>query len=56
MEHLTIQDPSPAPAAGMSAASNNGPAGHPLPPPPIPRLPPQMFTTAAQLLDLTDSE
>jgi len=25
-------------------------------PPPIPQLPPQMFTTAAQLLDLTDSE
>jgi hypothetical protein len=25
-------------------------------PPPVPQLPPQMFTTAAQLLDLTDSE
>jgi hypothetical protein len=24
-------------------------------PPPVPQLPPQMFTTAAQLLDLTDS-
>jgi hypothetical protein len=25
-------------------------------PPMVPQLPPQMFTTAAQLLDLTDSE
>jgi len=38
---------------------NEGPlplgAGIPMPPP-VPQLPPQMFTTAAQLLDLTDSE
>lgn len=27
-----------------------------MPPPAVPQLPPQMFTTAAQLLDLTDSE
>ncbi|KAK6421132.1 hypothetical protein LTR95_016843 [Oleoguttula sp. CCFEE 5521] len=39
-----------------------GPPGPPPPgqqqqqmPPPVPQLPPQMFTTAAQLLDLTDS-
>lgn len=45
-------------AAG--AASNgalNGPGAGPAPggPPAVPQLPPQMFTTAAQLLDLTDS-
>ncbi|GAB7346087.1 hypothetical protein MBLNU457_4845t2 [Dothideomycetes sp. NU457] len=33
------------------------PLGSAIPmPPPVPQLPPQMFTTAAQLLDLTDSE
>jgi len=30
--------------------------GGPPPPPIVPQLPPQMFTTAAQLLDLTDSK
>lgn len=44
MENLSIND---APPLG---------AGGPQMPPPVPQLPPQMFTTAAQLLDLTDSE
>ena len=44
MENLSLQD-APPPA---------GPLG-PAPLPPQPQLPPQMFTTAAQLLDLTDS-
>ena len=61
MEHLSLQDPSASGRpAGVGASSNNEPVppqGHELSmPPPIPRLPPQMFTTAAQLLDLTDSE
>ncbi|KAL8749551.1 MAG: hypothetical protein Q9199_007618 [Rusavskia elegans] len=45
MESLTIQDPN---AAG-------GP-NHVPPPGGPPQLPPQMFTTAAQLLDLTDKK
>jgi U6 snRNA-associated Sm-like protein LSm1 len=40
MENLAISD---APPQGRGA------------PQPLPQLPPQMFTTAAQLLDLTDS-
>lgn len=40
MENLSIAD---APPQGRGA------------PQPLPQLPPQMFTTAAQLLDLTDS-
>ncbi|KAH0544854.1 hypothetical protein FGG08_001083 [Glutinoglossum americanum] len=53
MEHLALHD-TPPPPPGQNA--------HPPPPPPplgpqqLPQLPPQMFTTAAQLLDLTDSE
>lgn len=45
MEHLNIHD---APPLGAGQ-------GPPMPPP-VPQLPPQMFTTAAQLLDLTDSK
>ncbi|TKA71435.1 hypothetical protein B0A49_04420 [Cryomyces minteri] len=45
MENLSLQD---APPPG-------GPQGQQMPPP-IPQLPPQMFTTAAQLLDLTDKK
>ncbi|KAL4727690.1 hypothetical protein ACLX1H_004375 [Fusarium chlamydosporum] len=41
MENLSISD---APPQGRGA------------PQPLPQLPPQMFTTAAQLLDLTDNE
>ncbi|KAI9869392.1 MAG: SM-like, degradation of cytoplasmic mRNAs and positively regulates transcription initiation [Trichoglossum hirsutum] len=55
MEQLTLHDTPPPP--GQNA--------HPPPPPPplgpqqlpqLPQLPPQMFTTAAQLLDLTDKK
>lgn len=51
MEQLSLQDTAPP----------NGPHAHQQPSQPavpqaVPQLPPQMFTTAAQLLDLTDSE
>lgn len=47
MEHLSVQDqPPPQPSNGSS--NQPGPLS-------APQLPPQMFTTAAQLLDLTDS-
>lgn len=46
MENLSIKD-APPPGAG---------APGPQMPPPVPQLPPQMFTTAAQLLDLTDKK
>lgn len=46
MENLSIQDLAPA-----------GGPNHVAPPPGgLPQLPPQMFTTAAQLLDLTDKK
>ncbi|GAB7352829.1 hypothetical protein MBLNU459_g3440t1 [Dothideomycetes sp. NU459] len=41
MENLNIRDAPPPLGGGQM-------------PPPVPQLPPQMFTTAAQLLDLTD--
>lgn len=54
MENLSIQDPS------MHGPPGAGPGGMPpslgRPPPPPQQLPAQMFTTAAQLLDLTDSK
>ncbi len=47
MEHLSLHDSGPP----------DGPNAQPLPVSQgVPQLPPQMFTTAAQLLDLTDSE
>lgn len=46
MESLSIQDLPPAGGPNHVAPPPGGP----------PQLPPQMFTTAAQLLDLTDSE
>lgn len=49
MEHLTLDDTSPR---GFGSVQNLG--GHPRPH--VPQLPPQMFTTAAQLLDMTDSK
>ncbi|RDL39019.1 Uncharacterized protein BP5553_03359 [Venustampulla echinocandica] len=55
MENLTLDDPPPAQAAPMGGA----PMQPPLPgmiPPQSQQLPPQMFTTAAQLLDLTDKK
>ncbi|UNI19797.1 hypothetical protein JDV02_005948 [Purpureocillium takamizusanense] len=50
MENLSISDAPPAapPPQGSSQAGG--------PPQPPPQLPPQMFTTAAQLLDLTDKK
>lgn len=47
MENLSLHDAGP-PGGPPSQAGTQ--------PPPVPQLPPQMFTTAAQLLDLTDSE
>ena len=49
MDNLTSEDhgPSSGPSSGQQAPSTQ---------PVVPQLPPQMFTTAAQLLDLTDSE
>ncbi|KAJ3954886.1 hypothetical protein N0V92_008591 [Colletotrichum tropicale] len=49
MENLTISD---APAQGAQSALG----GRAPPPPQQTQLPPQMFTTAAQLLDLTDKK
>lgn len=48
MEPPNPQDGGPQPPPGMQQV----PPG----PPPVPQLPPQMFTTAAQLLDLTDKK
>lgn len=67
MEQLSINDPPPAAAQQQQQQQQQQPqqqqppplgAGAPMPmhmrgPP---QLPPQMFTTAAQLLDLTDSK
>ncbi len=52
MENLTISDP-PRGGTPHSGGQLGPAAGAPAGPP---QLPPQMFTTAAQLLDLTDSE
>jgi hypothetical protein len=51
MEHLSIEDPPPLGAGQPQNAEAILPG-----PPQVPQLPPQMFTTAAQLLDLTDSK
>ncbi|KAI8949544.1 hypothetical protein F4801DRAFT_580370 [Xylaria longipes] len=53
MEHLNIHDPPPQPGGPHPGAIMN-PSGPP--PPQAQQLPPQMFTTAAQLLDLTDKK
>ncbi|CAD0026626.1 unnamed protein product, partial [Aureobasidium pullulans] len=45
MENMNMQNAPPPPPLGGGQM-----------PPPIPQLPPQMFTTAAQLLDLTDKK
>lgn len=52
MENLTINDAAGAPPQQQDG--NTLGAGN-APPQGAPQLPPQMFTTAAQLLDLTDS-
>ena len=54
MENLSISEP-PGGGTPRTGAPPLGPAAVAAPPGP-PQLPPQMFTTAAQLLDLTDSE
>lgn len=55
MEKLSLDGPEAGHAPGM--APPLGPAAGPAPGPgPNQQLPPQMFTTAAQLLDMTDSK
>ncbi|KAI1343944.1 hypothetical protein F5Y15DRAFT_182202 [Xylariaceae sp. FL0016] len=53
MQNLTIHDPpqpgGPQPPGALAPPASQGP-------PQTPQLPPQMFTTAAQLLDLTDKK
>jgi len=51
MENLSLHDAGPQGHPGLQSQGQD--LGMP---PPVPQLPPQMFTTAAQLLDLTDSE
>lgn len=47
MENQQLHDAPPHQAPGTQQMQQ---------PPPVPQLPPQMFTTAAQLLDLTDKK
>lgn len=60
MERLSINDPPAGPHHENNVSQNAmGPPpslGPMMPPQGPPQLPPQMFTTAAQLLDLTDSK
>ncbi|RDA86479.1 hypothetical protein CP532_3586 [Ophiocordyceps camponoti-leonardi (nom. inval.)] len=50
MENLSLSEtPPPAGGGGLELVPGGGPQ-------PLPQLPPQMFTTAAQLLDLTDKK
>ncbi|KAF2154212.1 Sm-like ribonucleoprotein [Myriangium duriaei CBS 260.36] len=51
MEGLSLHD---RPPPGQPHPGPRGPQM--MGPPPVPQLPPQMFTTAAQLLDLTDKK
>ena len=53
MENLTLEE-TPLPGGPMGGSPM--PLGPGIPPPQNQQLPPQMFTTAAQLLDLTDSK
>ena len=48
MKNLSLHDAGPQPSPGPQQMQQG--------PPPVPQLPPQMFTTAAQLLDLTDKK
>lgn len=52
MENLSVSDP----PRGATPQTGGQLGGATAPPAGPPQLPPQMFTTAAQLLDLTDSE
>jgi U6 snRNA-associated Sm-like protein LSm1 len=53
MENLTLEE---GPPQGAPGGAQMPPLGPGIPPPPNQQLPPQMFTTAAQLLDMTDSK
>jgi len=53
MENLTLEEAPPQGAPGGAQIATLGPG---IPPPQNQQLPPQMFTTAAQLLDMTDSK
>jgi U6 snRNA-associated Sm-like protein LSm1 len=53
MENLTLEETPPQGTPGGAQIPLLGPG---IPPPQNQQLPPQMFTTAAQLLDLTDSK
>lgn len=57
MENLSLHDP-PAQPGNLQMGGSIPPQalGHGAPPPQPQQLPPQMFTTAAQLLDLTDKK
>lgn len=48
MENLSLHDAGQRPSSGTQQMQSELP--------PVPQLPPQMFTTAAQLLDLTDKK
>jgi len=54
MEHLNLEDAQQGGPPG--GAQMPPPLGSGLPPQQSQQLPPQMFTTAAQLLDMTDSK
>jgi U6 snRNA-associated Sm-like protein LSm1 len=56
MENMNMQNTQQPPSSLGGGGSGGGGGGGQQMPPPVPQLPPQMFTTAAQLLDLTDSE
>lgn|SRR5690242_20518416 len=57
MENLTLDDAPQAQGGQLGGAQMQMPGpGMAMPPPPNQQLPPQMFTTAAQLLDMTDSK
>ncbi|TKA32840.1 hypothetical protein B0A50_01066 [Salinomyces thailandicus] len=55
MERLNLSDAAPQ-GPGALPPGQGQPMMMPPGPPPVPQLPPQMFTTAAQLLDLTDKK
>lgn len=56
MENLSIHDPPPQPGGMPLGSPMPSALGSAAPPPQPQQLPPQMFTTAAQLLDLTDKK
>ncbi|KAI1165484.1 hypothetical protein F5B18DRAFT_649723 [Nemania serpens] len=56
MEHLSVHDPPPQAGGSHPGGIMNALGPAPPAPPQAQQLPPQMFTTAAQLLDLTDKK